>query len=217
MYKYDLHVHTSQTSPCASVSGAQQARAYKELGFTGIVITDHYYEGFFERNTYPTWKESMDCYFAGYFDAKAEGDRIGLDVFQCAEVTLAPIRMDYLVLGLEADFFYRNEKLFRLTEAEFIELVHAEGGLVFGAHPFRYKELYPYGNIDGVEAVNGNPQSRNELAIEYAKKNGLLMCAGSDAHNPGEQGTGGIITDRRVKNIREFADIVRSGNYSFIM
>ena len=216
LYRYDLHVHTSQTSPCASMSGAEQARAYRELGFTGIMITDHYYDGFFERNACPTWKESMDRYFAGYFDAKAEGDRIGLDVFQSAEVTLAYNRKDYLIFGVDADFFYRHERLFALREEELIALVHGEGGLVFAAHPFRAQECYPYGAIDGVEGVNGNLRSRNELAREYAARRGLLMCSGSDAHNPGDAGSGGIVTAKKVTDVREFADILKNGEYEFI-
>lgn len=217
MYKYDLHVHTAQTSPCASMTGAEQARAYKELGYTGIVITDHYYDGFFERNACDTWAESMDRYFAGFFDAKKEGDKIGLDVFQTAEVTLAALKKDYLVYGVEPEFFYKNEKLFNLSEKELIDLVHSEGGLVFAAHPYRgdNTECYPYGDIDGVEGINGNPRSNNLLAIEYAKKRNLLMCSGSDAHNQGDAGLGGITTDVKVRDIVHLAEILKSGKIGF--
>lgn len=218
MYKYDLHVHTSQTSPCASLSGAQQVRAYKALGFTGIVITDHYYDGFFERNVSHTWAESMDKYFAGYFDAKAEGDRIGLDVFQSAEVTVASSKKDYLIYGVKADFFYNNEKLFDLSEPELISKVHGAGGIVFAAHPYRgdATECYPYGSIDGVEIINGNPLSNNVLAFEYAKARNLLMCSGSDAHNDGDAGTGGIVLKNKVSDITELADALRAGDLDFV-
>ena len=217
MYQYDLHVHTSQTSPCASMSGADQVRAYKKLGFTGIMITDHYYEGFFERNPYPTWRDSMNRYFAGYFDAKEEGDKIGLDVFQSAEVTLAVNKKDYLVFGIDSDFFYIHEKLYNLSEKAFIELVHSEGGMVFAAHPFRREEsVYPYGDIDGVEGINGNPRSLNDLAQKYARERNLLMCSGSDAHNPEDAGTGGIVTEQKITNVKQFAEILKAGNYQFI-
>lgn len=217
MYKYDLHVHTSQTSPCASMSGAEQVRAYKKLGFTGIVITDHYYDGFFERNASPTWAESMDKYFAGYFDAKAEGDKIGIDVFQSAEVTIASLKLDYLIYGVTPEFFYINEKLFSLTEGQLIDKVHSASGLVFAAHPYRgdKTECYSYGNIDGVEVINGNPKSNNVLAFEYAKKRNLLMCSGSDAHNMGDAGLGGITTDRKITDINDLAGILKSGKIGF--
>ena len=171
------------------------------------MVTDHYYDGFFERNACSTWSQSMDKYFAGFFDAKKEGDRIGLDVFQSAEVTLASIRKDFLVYGVEPEFFYENERLFLLEESE----------LINAAHPFRREmtECYPYGNIDGVEVINGNPLSNNRLALEYAKKRKLLMCSGSDAHNDGDAGLGGITTDVRVKDIVHLGEILKSGNIGF--
>lgn len=217
MYKYDLHVHTSQTSPCASMSGAQQVHAYKELGYTGIVITDHYYDGFFENNPSPTWTDSMDKYFAGYFDAKAEGEKVGLDVFQSAEVTLASSKKDYLVYGVDAQFFYTNERLFELDEDTLISLVHEAGGLVFAAHPYRgdMTECYPYGNVDGVEVINGNPLSNNILAMKYAKKRNLLMCSGSDAHNRGDAGLGGITTTIKLSDILHLGEVLKKGEIGF--
>ena len=44
-YWYDPHVHTSEGSACATDSGAQMARAYAAHGYTGIVITDHFFYG----------------------------------------------------------------------------------------------------------------------------------------------------------------------------
>ena len=218
MYKYDLHVHTAQTSPCASMTGAEQVRAYKELGFTGIVITDHYYDGFFKNNSSATWKEAMDKYFAGYYDAKKEGDRIGLDVFQSAEVTAASIKKDYLVYGLEPEFFYQNEKLYELSEAELIERVRLCGGIIFAAHPFRDGEnkCYPYGDVDGIEVINGNPRTDNKLGMKYAIERKLLMCSGSDAHNVGDTGLAGITTNVKINSITHLADILRSGDFGFV-
>ena len=48
IYKYDIHTHTSEVSPCGKVEAEKVVELYKEAGYTGIVITDHYYEGFFE-------------------------------------------------------------------------------------------------------------------------------------------------------------------------
>ena len=46
IYKYDIHTHTSEVSPCGKVEAEKVVELYKEAGYTGIVITDHYYEGF---------------------------------------------------------------------------------------------------------------------------------------------------------------------------
>ena len=88
--------------------------------------------------------------------------------------------------------------------------------MVFAAHPFRYKELYPYGNIDGVEVTNGNPYSHNDMAMEYAKERGLLISVGSDAHKVADAGVCGIITDVKVTSVTQFAEILKSGSCRLI-
>lgn len=65
LYHYDLHVHTSNVSPCAHVQAEEVVRLYAQAGYTGIVITDHYYDRFFSAwNRCPgatrspgTWKD----------------------------------------------------------------------------------------------------------------------------------------------------------------
>ena len=44
-YLYETHMHTSEASACAGSTGAQMARAYKEAGYTGIIVTDHFFYG----------------------------------------------------------------------------------------------------------------------------------------------------------------------------
>ena len=38
LYKYETHCHTSQVSRCAKSTGAEMARKYKEIGYTGIIV-----------------------------------------------------------------------------------------------------------------------------------------------------------------------------------
>ena len=44
-YRYDLHVHTYEGSACARSTGAELADFYKEKGYDGIVISDHFWRG----------------------------------------------------------------------------------------------------------------------------------------------------------------------------
>ena len=44
-YRYETHLHTCEGSACASASGAEMARAHKEMGYTGIFVTDHFFNG----------------------------------------------------------------------------------------------------------------------------------------------------------------------------
>jgi hypothetical protein len=41
-YKYETHMHTRNSSACAIVSATAQARKYKDLGYAGIIVTDHF-------------------------------------------------------------------------------------------------------------------------------------------------------------------------------
>ena len=44
-YKYETHLHTSETSACAVSSAGDMVRAYADAGYTGIVVTDHFFNG----------------------------------------------------------------------------------------------------------------------------------------------------------------------------
>ena len=85
-FRMDMHVHTAETSPCGKVPAADVVALYKQRGYDGIVITDHYFNKFFKDKTLLTWREQMDLYLAGYRAAKAAGDALGLMVLQGMEL-----------------------------------------------------------------------------------------------------------------------------------
>lgn len=39
------HAHTSQVSRCAKIEGKELARYYKSIGYTGLIVTDHFFNG----------------------------------------------------------------------------------------------------------------------------------------------------------------------------
>ena len=98
-YLYETHMHTSEASACAGSTGAQMARAYKEAGYTGIIVTDHFFYGNTSVDRSLPWEEWVRRFCLGYEHAKAEGERIGLSVFfgweACYEGT------EFLVYGLD--------------------------------------------------------------------------------------------------------------------
>ncbi len=78
---------------------------------------------------------------------------------------------------------------------EVVEAIHAAGGLAFLAHPFsRPREVPPevWEAVDGVEVFNCRAHGRNPRAnleaAAVARRFGLAVSAGSDAHWPGEVG-----------------------------
>ena len=81
MYKYDLHVHTKEGSACGRSTGAEMAEMYAREGYTGFVVTDHFYTGNTAVPRDLPWEEWVDRFCEGYRSAKRRGDELGLDVF----------------------------------------------------------------------------------------------------------------------------------------
>ena len=40
-YKYEVHMHTLQASACGRTDGRDYIAKFKELGYDGMIITDH--------------------------------------------------------------------------------------------------------------------------------------------------------------------------------
>ena len=45
MYKYETHLHTYPVSKCAKSTVREYMELYKELGYDGIFITNHFLDG----------------------------------------------------------------------------------------------------------------------------------------------------------------------------
>jgi len=219
MFKYETHLHTDETSPCGRVPAAEAVRIYKKAGYTGIVVTDHYFRGFFERQLFKSWETKIDQYLKGYRNAAKEGAKLGLDVHLGMEIQFDENSNDYLIYGFDEQFLRTNKKLYKLGLKDFRNLTAGSGIVVVQAHPFRPRMIPADPSlIDGVEIYNGNPRhdSSNHLALEYARKNGLKMLSGSDFHQVQDAARGGIIVDERIRPGGFAHRIMESGSIEFI-
>ena len=108
MYKYDVHVHTMETSPCGKVRGAEVVKLYKKMGYDGIVITDHYSDRFFMSVAGQKWETKMEKFLAGYREAFRAGSEIGLNVLLGMEINFRWSLNDYLVYGIDEISFSRT-------------------------------------------------------------------------------------------------------------
>ncbi len=211
---FETHFHTAETSVCGSVSAVDGVRAYKEKGYDGIVVTDHYYFGFFDRLS-GNWNAKAEAWLSGYRTAKAEGERVGLTVLLGMEWRCRDSSEDYLVYGFSEQDVVDLPQLPDLDPREFCALAHEHGWMVVQAHPFRphLKRLDP-ALLDGVEVYNGNPrhQSRNETAQAFARQNGLLMLSGSDFHEWEDLARGGVFLDGEIRTIADFTAALRAGS-----
>lgn len=215
-YLYETHLHTSQGSGCGRSTGAEHARYYKEIGFQGIIVTDHFWGGNTAVPRDLPWKERVDWFCSGYEDAYAEGQKIGLDVFfgweQCYNGD-----DEYLIYGLDKAWLLAHPEIEHATRREQIDLVHKYGGCVVQAHPFRTRDYIKYVRLglmycDGAEVANGgNHQPNDACAYRYAKAYGLPMTAGSDNHfsHPGMQAMG-VALENKLGSIHDFVRMIRS-------
>ena len=72
-YLFDTHVHTKESSSCGRVSAADIVSRYKELGYNGIIVTDHVHAAQFSKHG-SSYKEQAEKYLCGYKAAKAFED-----------------------------------------------------------------------------------------------------------------------------------------------
>jgi predicted metal-dependent phosphoesterase TrpH len=216
MYKIDTHVHTCEVSACAQVGAKDVVRLYKEAGYDGIVITDHYYKGFFHEADGVSWENQIDYFLEGYRNAAEEGEKLGLKVFLGTEIRFTENPSDYLIYGVTEEFLKANPRLHHLGLKGFKKLVENEDILIFQAHPFRSGMVVadPL-DVHGVEGHNGNPRhnSRNHMAVNYAIENDMRMSSGSDFHQVEDLARGGMKFDRDIQTSSEFVKALRNQEY----
>ncbi len=212
LYKYEPHCHTSEGSKCGKLDGASFARFYKGLGYTGLIITDHFYKGNTAVPRELPWDRWVAEFVKGYENAKAEGGRIGLDVFFAWEYSGAH-RADFLIYGLDREWLLEHPEQIELDTCDYLTLVRQSGGTVIHAHPFRRPEklLLPEWT-DGVEVINASAgDADNERAQWYADSYGLPKIGGSDNHVGARKKLAGVYLPEMVTSTAEFAERIKAG------
>lgn len=221
-YLYETHLHTKESSACSVVSGAEMARVYKEAGYTGVIITDHFFYGNTAVDRSLSWPKWVECFCKGYEEAKKEGDRIGLQVFfgweSCYQGT------EFLIYGLDKQWLLEHPEIKEATIEEQYHLVSEGGGIVCHAHPFREESYIPeirlfpeyVHAVEGINATHSAIRSTahksplyNEYAIAYAKEHDLPITAGSDQHSTIMIG-GGMVFSRKLEDVLDFCNAVKS-------
>lgn len=216
MYKYETHMHTSEASGCGQSTGAEMAQKYKDEGYDGIFVTDHFFNGNSAVPRDLPWRKRIELYCKGYENAKELGDKIGLDVFFGVEYTYHGA--DFLLYGIDKQWLIENGNVLdRECEiTDFLDYVRSCGGFVVHAHPFRdydyikWFTLCPH-NIDAVEVINASHYQKefNERAKLYAEWYDLPQTAGSDSHDVNDRYFGGgILTETPIKSTEDYKKAV---------
>jgi len=220
-YLYETHLHTREGSSCGVSRGREYIKRYQDLGYTGIIITDHFFNGNCAAARNLSWANWVNESCRGYEHALEEGARCGLDVFFGWEESFDGD--DYLVYGLDKEWLLEHPEVRYWTLDEQFNEVKRYGACVVQAHPFRFTRNFRYIShsalyMDAVEAANsGNEQISDALAWEYSKKMNVTATAGSDIHFAGDirpDTVFGVYLDKKMENIGDYVKAIKNNAIS---
>ena len=190
MYRYETHLHTAPVSKCGWAGVRETLLYYKNLGYDGVFITNHFLDGSIRISKSLPYEEKLEFYVSDYLAGKKLEKEIGIKVFFGAELS-DDDGHDFLVYGLTPDWFRAHPEIMEMKKTDELAFMRAEGGFVVHAHPFReakyinHIRLYPR-SVDAVEVINAHRTDfENHMAAQYAEDYGLLVTAGSDNHVAG--------------------------------
>lgn len=208
-HKYETHCHTSEASACGESSASEMVKAYYEAGYSGMCITDHFFNGNTAVDSRLKWKDRVKAFCAGYHEAIKAAKDLDFDVFFGWEYGYHGT--DLLTYGLSEEFLFANEDILEWPIEMYFDKVHEAGGIIVHAHPFRerpyIKEIRIFTEyIDAVEVFNsGNDEEVfNTRALEYALKHKLPGTRGSDCHNANNLPGEGVTFNERLTSVEDF-------------
>ena len=216
-FKYETHMHTIEGSACGRSTGKEMVRAYKEAGYTGVFVTDHFFNGNCAVDRSLSWEEKVEQFCKGYENAKEEGDKIGLDVFFGFEYCVDAA--DFLVYNLNKEWLLKYPDIDKWEPRKAFAQIHEDGGFIVHAHPFRERDyinhihLFPR-DVDGVEILNGGQLEyplMNERAKIYAMMYDLPVTSGSDSHFAGGLQGCGVEVAKRIEKPLDYLELLKAG------
>lgn len=218
MFYYELHAHTNAASLCSVVEPEEYVQFYLDKGYSGMVITDHFYHGNTAVNRRLPWDVFIDEFCEGYYRTKKEGDKRGFTVLFGFEQKFMDGTDEYIVLGIGPQWLKDHPEIRDMKREPFFKTIREAGGYVIQAHPFR--ERYYISDIrlsldkvDAVEVMNlGDDDLISRRSYEYAKNLGLPMTAGTDVHSiKGREVVGGVALEKEISTVEELIEEIRCG------
>ncbi|MBE6749517.1 MAG: PHP domain-containing protein [Ruminococcaceae bacterium] len=216
--KYELHSHTKETSQCAKISGKELVEKYKALGYSGIVITNHYSDFTFSLKEMFNKKLRSEHYLKGYREAK-KYETEDFSVLLGVELRFFLNGNDYLIYGVTEELIENAPFLLPMYLKRTSAFFRKHGCIIIQAHPYRpyiYRANPKF--LDGVEVVNGkSTKEENDKALKWAERKSLkIKTAGSDCHRESGAGITGIITTEPIKTNEDLLRILKNGDFKII-
>ena len=217
MYKYETHLHTYPVSNCAKAGVEETLEFYKEMGYDGVFITNHFLDGNMNWDYKDApYEEAIHFYFSDYEKAVTIGKKLGIKVFLGVEITYKGT--DFLIYGLDKQWYLEHPEIMEMKKSQELNFLMECGALVIQAHPFRearyidHIRLFPR-NVHGVEVCNAyRTELENTMAKLYAENYGLPEFAGTDNHWAGDaKALAGIYTKTPIEKEEDLKALFLNG------
>ena len=114
MYRYETHLHTSPVSKCAHQSVRETLEFYRDHGYDGVFITNHFLDGNINIDKTLPYEEKVEFYFSDYENGIEIGKELGIKVFCGVETTF--MGTDFLIYGLEKEWFLAHPEIMELEK-----------------------------------------------------------------------------------------------------
>ena len=214
-YIYETHSHTREASRCGIMHGKDYAEYMSARGYSGMIITDHFFNGNSRVPYFYSWKDKVEMYCSGYEAARKAAEGTGFTVMFGIEFNFEGD--EYLIYGPDKAWLLDNPDIMMMDRPAVHEAVHKAGGIMIQAHPYRERDYLNTIHLtpsiaDGIEIYNAaNGDNMNALAYEYAGKLGVPMTAGSDIHFAYDGLMGGMSFEHRIESVQDYVRAIKNG------
>lgn len=222
-YKYQLHTHTTPCSDCGNMTPIELVDALVAEGYSGAVLTNHFYWGNTGIDRNLPWNDFVKAYEIDYNECKKVALDKDIDIIFGVEEHIDG-GLEILVYGLTPEMLYKHPELKSHSIDDWSKLRDEYDILIIQAHPFRSRSynriigVFPLELIDGIEVQNSGNTLENDLsAKEFANEHpDLILTSGADAHNPTHIPLGGVITEERIKDEEALVKVLKSKAFDLI-
>lgn len=215
-YRYETHLHTSESSACAVSKGSEYIKPYIEAGYAGLFVTDHFFGGNTAVPRNGVWTERIEQFCRGYEHAAAEAAKYpGFKVFFGLEQTFDGD--DYLIYGPDKQWLLAHPETETMTSEDLFNCANDLGWLIVQAHPFRQRHYIQathirFRHIHAIETYNAsNYPEENSLAALFAKTYGFPATCGTDIHDAANVSDGSLLLKAMTFSspLRSVGDYIR--------
>ena len=220
-YKYELHCHCKEISPCGWLTAEETAKLYNQKGYDGIVMTDHFRTDIIETLPGKDWKEKMDSFWMPYKRLKAAYQGTDFFIGRGMEIRFDNNGNDILLYGFSEELLLQEGKDWvKLGLPAFYERYH-DKMLLIQAHPNRCETTYPEPLIylHGIEVKNSSPRNKNhnEISEQTVRENSwLIATGGSDCHRTEDVAGSGIGCKEKIRTDEELIKILKNKAFEIL-